>query len=92
MAMRHTPAATLKGLEESYWWTPNLVGHRHMIYVAGFRPIASGGPVFMPFGPAARSERLNWRALRKRANWANWLTWRLGATCAWVRARPDLSR
>lgn len=74
-----TPAASLAGVSEPHWWTPNLAAHRRLLRSAGFEIVAAGGPYLLRPGPGAPSGR----GLRGRFMQS------LGVPHAWVRARPS---
>lgn len=82
-----TPAAQLWHEDHGQWWTPNLAGHRRLLYAGGWEVIDTGGPLFQPFG----KRMPKWpsrvpRSLREVVFWT--CTRRVGGATAWALARP----
>jgi tRNA (mo5U34)-methyltransferase len=60
-----TPTARLEGLDESWWWQPNVAAVRRMVLSAGFEIAETTGIYWMPLGREhpRPSWREAWRAL-----------------------------
>ena len=56
-----TPTARLEGLNESWWWQPNVAAVRRMAQAAGFELIETTGVYWMPLGRS--HPRPPWREL-----------------------------
>ncbi|HEY3728265.1 MAG TPA: methyltransferase domain-containing protein [Solirubrobacteraceae bacterium] len=73
--------------DQPRWWTPNMAAHRRLVHAAGYEVLASGGPLFQPFGELlAAWPRRPPRSLRELVFWC--FVRRVGPASAWVRARP----
>jgi tRNA (mo5U34)-methyltransferase len=55
-----TPTARLEGLDESWWWQPNVAAVRRMVRSAGFGIEQATGLYFIPLG--ASHPRADWRS------------------------------
>jgi tRNA (mo5U34)-methyltransferase len=64
-----TATARLEGLDQSWWWQPNVAAVRRMVRSAGFELETTTGIYFIPTGPAhpPASWRLGLLALRDAA-------------------------
>ncbi len=82
-----TPAAQLWHEDHGQWWTPNLVGHRRLLYAGGWDVLDTGGPLFQPFGKRMpKWPKRPPRSLREVVFWT--CTRRVGGATAWALARP----
>ena len=82
-----TPVAQLWHEDHGQWWTPNLAGHRRLLYAGGWEVLDTGGPLFQPFG----SRMPKWperrpRSIREVVFWS--CTRRVGGATGWALARP----
>jgi tRNA (mo5U34)-methyltransferase len=85
-----TPTARLEGLEEPWWWQPNVAGLRRMVASAGFELLETTGLFFLPLGaahplPPLRSQ---WRVLGTAAGREKAVARFKGIPHTAVRARP----
>lgn len=82
-----TPTAQLWHQHHAQWWTPNMAGHRRLLYAGGWEVTDSGGPLFQPFGTRLPRwpRRIPWRP-RDIVYWT--CTRRVGGATAWALARP----
>ena len=85
-----TPTARLEGLDESWWWQPNVAGLRRMVRSAGFEIVEQTGIYFLPAGTAhpRPALRTQWRALGTAAGREKVVTRVKGIPHTAVRARP----
>jgi SAM-dependent methyltransferase len=82
-----TPTAQLWHEHHAQWWTPNLAGHRRLLYAGGWEIERTGGPRFQPFGK--RMPRFPDRIPRRPREWVFWtFTRRFGGATAWALAHP----
>ncbi len=82
-----TPTAQLWHEHHAQWWTPNLAGHRRLLYAGGWDIERTGGPGFQPFG--ARMPKWPDRIPRRPREWIFWTcTRRFGGATAWALAHP----
>ncbi|MDX1509803.1 MAG: class I SAM-dependent methyltransferase [Nitriliruptorales bacterium] len=80
------PAGRLyDGPPASQWWTPNLVGHRHLLSISGFDVVEKSGVLRQPFGPGAPRSRF---PRRPRQVGHALFTRPLGAPSSCLRSRP----
>jgi SAM-dependent methyltransferase len=82
------PAGWLSSDSDARWWTPNVAAHRRWVTAAGFDILATGGPVFQPFGPGFYRvpRQVPWRA----SHLGFWLVQRwTGQSSMWIRATPS---
>jgi SAM-dependent methyltransferase len=82
-----TPTAQLWHEHHAQWWTPNLAGHRRLLYAGGWEIEKTGGPLFQPFG----GRMPKWpkkvpKNLRELVFWT--CTRRVGGATAWALAHP----
>jgi tRNA (mo5U34)-methyltransferase len=47
-----TPSARLEGVDQSWWWQPNVAAFRRMVTSAGFEIVERTGIYMLPTGPA----------------------------------------
>jgi tRNA (mo5U34)-methyltransferase len=59
IARPRTPTARLEGLDESWWWQPNVAAVRRMVASAGFELTETTGIYWMPLG--SKHPRTSWR-------------------------------
>jgi len=63
-----SPAAELSMYPQMcQWWVPNVRGHRHMVYTAGFRPVTRRRTYGVPFGVAHAPPERSLKAVARRA-------------------------
>ncbi|HEX3832076.1 MAG TPA: methyltransferase domain-containing protein [Solirubrobacteraceae bacterium] len=73
--------------DQPRWWTPNKAAHRRLLHTAGYQVLASGGPLFQPFGTLLpRWPRRPRLTMRELIFWG--FVRRVGPASAWVRGRP----
>ena len=82
-----TPTGQFSLGEENRFWTPNLEGHRRMVEASGFELIATGGPLFQPFGDLL-PKRPRGRPKDLHEVVYGLFTRQFGGASGWVRARP----
>jgi hypothetical protein len=69
------------------WWTPNLAGHRRLLYTGGWEVTDKGGPIFQPLG--AHMPKWPRSIPRTPRDWIYWTcTRRFGGATGWALARP----
>jgi tRNA (mo5U34)-methyltransferase len=85
-----TPTARLEGLDEPWWWQPNVAGLRRMVASAGFAIEETTGLVFLPLGEAHPLPplRTQWRTLGTVAGREKAVSRFKGIPHTAVRARP----
>ncbi len=82
------PLARLNGSgEQLQWWVPNVVGHRRMIYAAGFEILRGSAPYSEPFGEGHPARRSGLGQLPLRA-FRTVFSGRMGVPHAALLARP----
>ena len=82
-----TPVAELVGIDQPFWWVPNLAGLRRTVRAAGFEIVKAGGPFIEPNGPGMVVSRIpvtmgELRLIPRR------VVHRLGALHVWMLTRP----
>lgn len=90
LARPRTPTARLEGLDESWWWQPNVAGFRRMVASAGFEILEQTGLYFLPTGTAHPRPPLRtaWRSLGTARGRERIVTRVKGIPHTAVRARP----
>jgi tRNA (mo5U34)-methyltransferase len=85
-----TPTARLEGLDQSWWWQPNVAAFRRMVRSAGFEIVETSGIYFLPTGTAHPRPPLRsaWRALGSAAGREKLVIRLKGLPHSAVRARP----
>jgi tRNA (mo5U34)-methyltransferase len=85
-----TPSARLDGLDQPWWWQPNVAAFHRMLEGAGFQITHRSRPYFIPLGPThpRPPRRELWRALRTAAGREGIVVRALGIPHVAARAVP----
>ena len=86
-----TPTARLEGLDQSWWWQPNVAAFRRMVRSAGFEIIEDTGIYLLPTGSAHPRPpwRQAWRGLLTASGREKLIIRAKGLPHTAVRARPQ---
>ncbi len=85
-----TPTARLEGLDQSWWWQPNVAAFRRMVRSAGFEIVEKTGIYLLPTGSAHPQPPWSsaWRGLLTASGREKLIIRAKGLPHTAVRARP----